>query len=122
MGAERRRASRFASQLSVRVLNRQLAVKIAGLELLSSNVSLTGMQLVCPEMRYMSIKKQVNSGRLEAEIELPDSGNLNAICSVAYASEYGDEVLIGINIESFENSHATEWECFISALEARGAG
>ena len=121
MAAERRRASRFASQLSVRVVNRQLAVPVSGLEMLSSNVSRTGLQVACPQMRFASIEKAVRSGQLEAEIELPDTLTLNATCGVAYTSDYGDEILIGLRLERFTESGASEWERYIADLEAARA-
>lgn len=121
MSQERRGAPRFDEQLRVLTFSRQLSVRVAGLELLTANLSLTGMQLVCPKMQIAGIQSQLDEGMLLAEVELPDKRSIAMRCRVAYASPYGDEVLIGTHIEAFEGAGEDQWRAYLTALATERA-
>ena len=98
---------------------RHLHVRIGSLELATANVSLHGMQIVCPIMRYKSIEPDVKRGQLSAQITLPRDAVVGATLSVRYHSRYGDEVLIGTRIDSTEPDAHAQWTGYI--LELSGA-
>lgn len=118
---EKRREKRYEEHVPVRILSRRITVKVAGLELMSADVSLHGLQLVCPETRFMRVKKQINDGLLIAEIQVPGGASVSATCAVAYISTYGDEVLIGLRIETIDSTGGSVWAAYIDELDHQSA-
>jgi hypothetical protein len=106
MSDDKRSAPRYA---------RQHPVYLNYAELLTTNVSLTGMQLECPELRIHRIRPQLDMGTVELEIHL-DRDQLKATCDVSYVSPYGDEFLIGVEFERFEGKGKEVWASYIGTL------
>ena len=68
--------------------------------MLTNNVSLTGAQLSCPAMKYEVIAGKLNGGNAPAEIHAGED-RLPLEVQVMYASDYGDEYLLGIAFKTW---------------------
>ncbi len=93
-----------------------LPVQIGSLEMTTANVSLHGMQIVCPVMRFNRIKADARSGQLSAQVILPRGAPFDAALSVRYCSSYGDEVLIGVRLAVTDPNAQTQWAAYIDDL------
>lgn len=93
-----------------------LPVRIGSLEMTTANVSLHGMQLVCPVMRFNRIKADARSGQLGAQVILPRGAQFDVTLSVRYCSRYGDEVLIGARLALTDPSAQAQWAAYIDDL------
>lgn len=95
-----------------------LPVRIGNLEMTTANVSLHGMQVVCPVMRFKRIKEDVRSGQLGAQVTLPRGAPIDVTLSVRYCSRYGDEVLIGARMALTDPGAQAQWAAYIGALSS----
>ena len=95
---------------------RLLPVRIGRLELTTANVSLHGMQIVCPIMRFERIKADVRGGELAAEVSLPNGAPVAATLSVRYCSQCGDEILIGAQLTVAAPDMQARWAAYIGDL------
>ncbi len=86
MGIEKRRHPRYRVRLDARV---------RGFEMSTANLSVSGMQLVCPAMIYELIKNEFKTDTVEISLSLPDDQQVNAEFEVVYIAEWDDEILIG---------------------------
>jgi len=86
------------------------------LELVTANVSLHGMQIVCPIMRFGHIKADVRRGQLGAQVTLPQGTPIGATLSVRYCSQYGDDVLIGASVTLADPNTQAQWAAYIGGL------
>jgi hypothetical protein len=101
MGDERRIATRF---------RRQLKVSIGDLQLETSNVSESGLQLVCPPLWLRRLKRSIQNARLELGIRIGEDLQVTATGRVAYISEAGDEFLVGVAFEHFAGDGERTWK------------
>jgi hypothetical protein len=95
---------------------RLLPVRIGHLELTTANVSLHGLQVVCPIMRFERIKADVRRGELAAEVSLPGGAPIAATLSVRYCSQCGDEILIGAQLTLAAPDMQARWAAYIGDL------
>ena len=95
---------------------RLLLVRIGNLELMTANVSLHGMQIVCPIMRFKGIEADVRRRQLSAQITLPRGAPLGATLPVQYFSQYGDEVLVGVKLTLTDPNAQAQWAAYIDDL------
>lgn len=101
MGDERRIATRF---------RRQLQVSIGDLQLETSNVSESGLQLVCPPLWLRRLKRNIQNDRLELCIRIGEELQATVTGRVAYISEAGDEFLVGVAFEHFAGDGERAWK------------
>ncbi len=85
MGIENRRHPRYRVRLEARVL---------GFEMSTANLSVSGMQLICPLMIYELIKNEFKADTVEVSLSLQDDQLLKAGFEAVYIAEWGDEMLI----------------------------
>jgi hypothetical protein len=97
---------------------RLLPVRIGRLELTTANVSLHGLQIVCPIMRFERIKADVRRGELAAEVSLPGGATIAAPLSVRYCSQCGDEILIGAQLTLAAPDMQALWAAYIGDLSS----
>lgn len=95
---------------------RHLVVRIGSLELSTANVSLHGMQVVCPILRFKSIEVDVRRGQLSAQVTLPRGELIGATLSVRYCSQYGDDVLVGVRSTVTDPDALAQWTAYIEGL------
>ena len=100
MSAERRKHPRFSKRLAVRVGN---------LDLHTTNVSASGLQLSIPISALSRLKQVLRNDRFEATVLLPDSRMLGMTGQVTYISDAGDEFLCGVRIEQFQAGAESAW-------------
>ena len=107
MAVEKRQHPRF---------NAGLKAKIKGVSLATKDVSISGMQLACLGMIYDLIARHLKAPPVTVELALPGGQDVRADCSLAYVSDYGDEYLIGLRFERFEDGGQELFENFIEGL------
>ncbi len=112
----RRKENRIPDKAPVRVLTRRLQVNVSGLELISADVSRSGLQVACPELRFVRFEQAVQDGELDIQVAIPGGGTVAPRCRVAYSSTYGDEVLVGLQFQAFSETDRAEWDAYIWAL------
>jgi len=95
---------------------RLLPVRVRHLDLTTANVSLHGLQVVCPIMRFESIKADARRGELVGLVSLPDGSSIDAALSVRYCSQYGDDVLIGVKLTIAYTDAQARWAAYIDSL------
>ena len=95
---------------------RLLSVRIGSPELTTANVSLHGMQIVWPLMRFKSIEADVRRGQLSAQVTLPRGAPIDATLSVRYFSQYGDEMLVGVRSTLTDPDAEAQWTAYIGGL------
>ena len=95
---------------------RLLPVRVGPLELTTANVSLLGLQVVCPIMRFERIKADVRRGELAADVSLPGGATVAAMLSVRYCSQCGDELLIGAQLTFAVPDMQARWAAYIGEL------
>mgnify|MGYP006283991319 CR=1 FL=1 len=101
MTEERRVAPRF---------KRQLQVSIGELRLETTNVSESGLQLVCPELWLRRLKRAMDNERIDLVIRVGADLDTKVRGRVAYISEAGDEYLIGVAFERFDGDGEAAWK------------
>lgn len=111
----RRREPRFPAVLPAR---------LEGLSAATANVSLSGLQLACPAMNYELVAGKLRSGRVSVGVVLPDGGQVTFSAKAVYASESGDEYLIGMQLDQIHGDGERLWRGYLDALVApdRGSG
>ena len=99
---------------------RQLDVDVAGIDIVTTNVALGGVQLSCPEMRYRGFKAAArDSGALNFRIRLPGTQEwLTAVGRVRYADLCEDEYLIGFQFTGWDAQNAADWSRYIETLSS----
>ncbi len=97
---------------------RLLPVRIGSLELVTANVSLEGMQVVCPLMRFKGIEADVRRGELGAQITLPRGEPFGATLQVRYFSQYKAEILVGVELTLSDPNAQAQWAAYIDDLSA----
>ena len=90
-----------------------LHIRVGSLELTTANVSLHGMQLVCPVMPFRRIEPDVSGGQLAAQVTLPRGAPFDAALSVRYCSPHRDEVLIGVRMNLTDPGAQAQWAAYI---------
>jgi hypothetical protein len=104
---------------------RLLRVRVGSLELTTANVSLHGLQLGCPIMRFERIKANVLRGELAAEVGLPSGAPVAATLAVRYCSQAGDEILVGTHLTVAAPDMQARWAAYVDELSgspSAGAG
>ena len=96
-----------------------LPVRSGSVELVTSNVSSHGMQLVCPLMRFKSIEADVRRGELGAQIILPRGEPLAATLQVRYYSQYKSDMLVGVRLTMTDPDAQATWAAYIDGLSRR---
>lgn len=105
--AENRREPRFSYQL---------IFCIEGIEMPSTNISLTGAQVCCPSMRYKTLQLNQHHS-FEVSWQLPKlSAEVKCLASLRYANLCGDEYLLGLQFTDFDQQTAHNWQNFMDAL------
>lgn len=116
MSGEKRRHLRVA---------RRVKVEIDGLELYTTNVSLGGLQLECPALRFHALQRAAAAGPIPLCVRLPARPvPILGQGAVRYTSPAGDDYLIGLEFVSFAADSEVRWGAYIEELEAllRGSG
>jgi len=113
--SDRRECPRLASRLNV---------QIGDLAVITTNISLTGVQVSCPLVFLEGLLRALKSNPVTVTIEFPGECTVRARCRVAYVEDYGDDYLAGLRFESFEaNGFAVlEAHCRQHAAKERAAG
>lgn len=109
-GAERRAHPRFAAHLRVRVRD---------VEMYTANVSRSGMQIACAVTLATIIRRDLDSGSLRLELELPGDERVAMTSEVRYLAEVEDELLIGIRHTGFEGEGEVRYEDFCTKAAAK---
>ena len=107
MTIENRRNARYLAALPLQML---------GLPIFCGNVSSSGMQLSCPSINYRLLHERFKDGDLELTIELPDGEKLIAQARRVYASAYGDEYLIGVQLAGLSETHQHNFLAYLEQL------
>ena len=110
MTIESRRNARYLAALPIETL---------GLPISCRNVSSSGMQLSCPSINYRLLHERFKDGELELTIELPDGGKLIAQARRVYASAYGDEYLIGVELSGLSETHQRHFLAYLEKLSSK---
>ena len=110
MTIENRRNARHVAALPIEML---------GLPISCRNVSSSGMQLSCPSINYRLLHERFKDGDLELTIELPDGEKLIARARRVYASAYGDEYLIGIQLYGLSETHQPRFLAHLEQLTSK---
>ena len=58
---------------------RQIAVNVNGLEIVTTNVAVGGVQLCCPEMRYVALQQAQRGGKTSLKLRIPGTGTWVAV-------------------------------------------
>jgi len=95
-------------------LRRRLKVHVGDLQLETSNVSATGLQLVCQALWLRRLKRSIEADRVALTIDVGEGPALAARGRIAYLSEAGDEYLVGVHFEHFEADGAERWQAFLT--------
>ena len=111
MGIEQRRHPRYRVCLEARV---------QGFEMSTANLSVSGMQLVCPLMIYELIKKELKANAVEVDLALPGDQRVNTGFKALYIAECEDEMLIGSRFTRL-NGGASTFSAYIDRLAESGA-
>ena len=93
-----------------------LPVHVGSVELATANVSLHGMQLVCPVRPFSRIKADVERGQFAAKVALPQGEPFEAALSVRYVSPHKDEMLIGVRMAIADATAEARWLAYIGEL------
>jgi len=93
-----------------------MSVRVGTLEVTTANVSLHGMQLVCPVSPYNRIKADIQRGLLIARIELRQAEPFDAELAIRYVSPHRDEMLIGVRMAVTDDAAREQWSAYIAAL------
>jgi hypothetical protein len=63
---------------------------------MTTNLSVTGAQLVCPAFLLGLLQPALDSSRLTVSLDLPGHARSRIGCAVVYSAHYGDDYLIGL--------------------------
>lgn len=108
MSSEARSSPRYA---------RQLDVNIDGLEIVTTNVAIGGVQLCCPEIRYPGFQRAQSNGELNLGIAIPGAQTSVRFRSrLRYANLCDDEYLIGLQFTAVEANGGQLWAAYIDSL------
>jgi hypothetical protein len=110
--AEKRRHPRYAVALPV---------SLRGLPLWTRNLSSSGLQVSCPAMNFGLLFGSGPREELEIELSAPNRRCLRLGCRVVYASQHGDEHLVGLEILRMSEADRTELEQLVETLAGRYA-
>ena len=83
-------------------LSATLRVEAAGVNLATTNVSTSGMQLSCPGLLFGLLQPALERGTLDAKVELGPDVTVTVRCGVVYVAHYGYEYLLGARFVEFE--------------------
>ena len=97
-------------------LTRQLPIRVGHAEFVSTNVSTTGLQFGCPSMWSLRLQPILDSGAINATIELPDQQTVTFDGKIVYASKVDDEYLVGVEFTSFRDDGEQVWSAFVSTF------
>ncbi len=92
----RRKDNRIPDTAPVRVLTRRLQVNVSGLELISADVSRSGLQVACPELRFVRFEQAVQDGELDIQVAIPGGGTVAAPSRLADTDPNRGEELGGL--------------------------
>ena len=95
-------------------LRLNIRVRLHGMYMLTNNISLTGAQLSCPAMKYEVIRGKLSSGTAPAEIIAGDD-RLPLEAEVMYASDYGDEFLLGVAFRAWSEGAEQKFRDYLIA-------
>jgi len=96
---------------------RQLDVDIDGLEIVTANVALGGVQLCCPEMRYAGFQRADDDGQMKLRIRMPGTQHwLRPTGRTRYADLCEDEYLIGFQFTDFDEGDEDHWTAYLESL------
>ncbi|MBI4694739.1 MAG: PilZ domain-containing protein [Gammaproteobacteria bacterium] len=110
MSSEKRRHPRVA---------RQLTVDIDGLEVFTTNISLGGMQVECPALRFHAFQRLANAGPIPLCVRLPARPvPILSQGAVRYADPAGDGYLVGLEFVAFSADSEVRWGNYIEELES----
>lgn len=108
MGVEQRRAPRFA---------RQLSVDINGLEIFTTDISASGLQVECPTMRFSAFKRAAPNNEVTLAVLMPhEDTRVTVRGQVRYADPTGDAYLIGIQFLSFAAQDDKRWQRYLATM------
>ena len=96
-----------------------LDARAQGFEMSTANLSMSGMQLVCPVMIYELSTNELKAGAVEDSLSLPDGKLVNAGFEVVYITEWGDEMLIGSRFTRLDED-AAELSAYLDRLAESG--
>lgn len=94
-----------------------LPVTALGFEFTTTNLSLSGAQISCSESIYKLISGKLDSRNLRLTLHLNQSA-IDLMARIPYVSSYGEESLIGLHFEAFENDGCESLKAFI--VERKG--
>lgn len=92
MPTENRRVPRFA---------RRLSVVVRDIELYTTNLSASGMQIAVPGKTMLALAADLEARLMNAGITMPNRQRFTATCQVAYVSQRGDKYFIGLHFKNF---------------------
>ncbi|MFT4564086.1 MAG: hypothetical protein ACI9BW_003848 [Gammaproteobacteria bacterium] len=108
MGIKDRSSPRFS---------RQLAVNVNGLEIVTTNVAIGGVQLCCPDMRYAGLDQAQRDEKISLKLRIPGTSTWVAVNGhTRYANFSEDEYLVGYQFGEFVDDQASDWAGYISTL------
>ena len=91
-------------------------VHVGSLELATANVSLHGMQLVCPLRPFNRIKPDVERGQFAAKVAPAQGEPFEVTLEVRYVSPHRDEMLIGVKMTVADPAAQAQWVAYIAEL------
>ena len=94
-----------------------LPVTALGFEFTTTNLSLSGAQIACSESIYKLISGKLDSRELRLTLHLTQSA-IDLTARIPYVSSYGEESLIGLQFQAFENDGHELLKAFI--VERKG--
>ena len=108
MSSQTRRSPRYS---------RQLEVDVDGLEIVTTNVAIGGVQLSCPEMRYAGFRRAGRDDGTWIKVRLPGTRDWIKVRGIPrYADLCEDEYLIGFQFTDFDSGAAAAWAAYIDTL------
>jgi|GEM_PF-3789992 len=96
----------------------ELPAEVAGVAMLTANLSLQGAQVVCPQIRYELNAEVLAKRPLPLTLQLGEGESASVTCGVKYVSGYDDEVLLGLQFGT--DPSAPTPEAIGKFLERRG--
>ena len=94
-------------------LRLNMRVRLHGMYMLTNDVSFTGAQLSCPAMKFDIIRHKL-AGATELPIELhAGDDRIPVVGRLMYASDYGDEYLLGVSFMKFPGDGQARLESFL---------
>jgi hypothetical protein len=97
--------------------SRQITVDVDGLEIVTTNVAVGGVQLCCPDMRYAGLQQAQRGGKTSIKLRIPGTGTWVAVSGYTrYADLSDDEYLIGFQFGEFVDHQESEWASYIATL------